>query len=319
MQRQPRLLPRQRVGEAAGDQLDRVVVGEQAGEPGVGDPLQQLRVAAVEAGAGLVAPASGRASSSSRAARRRSRCRGTPCRLSRPPPCLSPGRASGRRSRRPFAASESGGAGRSARRGPARRARRGSGCRAPSPRCPRSGPRPRISSRQREPCPRRRESRCRTRAPACRRRRRRSGCRRARTNPTASSTAASSAPGRRRPRRSCSRCPRPAGGRRSACPSREVAARRGGRAARVEHVAAGIVERQRQQKVMPSFTSATPCSTFSRVTSSCGRAGRRGRTRPSWSPAGLVFPSASVVVPPEPFGDERRLVPAFDARRRCSR
>src|SRR6185503_16599629 len=54
VQRQPRLLARQRIGEPALDQLDGVIVGEQAREPGVGDPLQQLLVAAVEAGARVV-------------------------------------------------------------------------------------------------------------------------------------------------------------------------------------------------------------------------------------------------------------------------
>ena len=43
-----------RIGKAAGDQLDRVVVGQQAGQARVGDPLQQLGIAPVQAGARLV-------------------------------------------------------------------------------------------------------------------------------------------------------------------------------------------------------------------------------------------------------------------------
>jgi hypothetical protein len=54
VQRQPRLLFRQRIGQGGLNQLDRVVVGEYAGEPCVSDPLQQLLVAPLQAGAGLV-------------------------------------------------------------------------------------------------------------------------------------------------------------------------------------------------------------------------------------------------------------------------
>ena len=62
---------------------------------------------------------------------------------------------------------------------------------------------------------------------------------------------------------------------------------------------------------MPSFTSAMPCSTFSRVTQFMRPRWSSGPNSPQLEPGGLFFQLASVVMPPEPFGDQHRLVRAF--------
>src|SRR5687768_15252932 len=74
---------------------------------------------------------------------------------------------------------------------------------------------------------------------------------------------------------------------------------------------------------MPSFTSATPCRTFSRVTRFMRPRWSSGPNSPQLEPAGLLFhliASVSVVVvPPDPFGDQDRLVAAFALDERAPR
>src|SRR5258708_5384713 len=64
---------------------------------------------------------------------------------------------------------------------------------------------------------------------------------------------------------------------------------------------------------MPSFTSATPWSTFSRVTQFLLPPCSSGPNSPQLEPGGLCFQRGviSVVVAAEPFGDQRRLFGAF--------
>src|SRR5881394_3943901 len=74
---------------------------------------------------------------------------------------------------------------------------------------------------------------------------------------------------------------------------------------------------------MPSFTSATPCSTFSRVTQFMRPRWSSGPNSPQFDPGGLCFQrwlmTTSVVVAADPVGDERRLVGAFALDERAPR
>src|SRR4051812_34039952 len=70
---------------------------------------------------------------------------------------------------------------------------------------------------------------------------------------------------------------------------------------------------------MPSFTSATPCSTFSRVTQFMRPRWSSGPKSPQFDPGGLCFQrcAISVVMTTEPFGDQGWFLPALDIHRRA--
>src|SRR3954463_7332188 len=74
---------------------------------------------------------------------------------------------------------------------------------------------------------------------------------------------------------------------------------------------------------MPSFTSAIPCSTFSRVTQFMRPRWSSGPKSPQLEPGGLCFQRCAigglVVMPADPLGDERRLLFAFDLHGRVPR